>query len=95
MLDRLAKYSRTCVFVPTGTGNVHCISGPALGSLRSWVQMPSGVDAGTLTRFAAVSALRVAVELPVLWNVLVAELSDSQSGPLSSEAIAAPPALTR
>src|SRR4051812_29780472 len=93
--DLLAKYRRTCVVVPLGTGNVHCISFPPVGSLRSEVQIPSGVDAGTLTRLAAASAPSVAVALPVLWNVLVAPLSDAQSGPLSTEATAAPPAFTR
>ena len=63
--------------------------------MRSEVQIPSGVVAGTLTRLAAVRALNVAVEPPVLWKGLVALLSDTQSGPLSAEATAAPPALTR
>src|SRR3954451_576455 len=93
--DLLAKYRRTCVVVPLGTGKVHCISFPPVGSLRSVVQIPRGVDAGTSTRLAALSPLSVAVELPVLWNVLVAPLSEAQSGPPSTEAIAAPPAFTR
>src|SRR3954471_11491366 len=93
--DLLAKYRRPWVVVPVGTGNVHCISFPPVGSLRSEVQIPSGVDAGTLTRLAAVSALGAAVALPVLWKVLVAPLSAAQSGPLSTEATPAPPAFTR
>src|SRR5262245_2790512 len=93
--ERLAKNRCTWVLVPAGTGNVHCISLPPVGSLRSEVQMPSGVDAGTLTRFAALSVLWVAVTLPVLWNALVAPLSAAQSGPWSTDATAAPPALMR
>ncbi len=41
------------------------------------------------------SADRVATVLPVLCSVLDVPLSATQSGPLSTEAIAAPPALTR
>src|SRR3954463_9183764 len=93
--ERLAKERRTVVAVPAVTGNVHCISLPPVGSLRSEVQMPSGVVAGTLTRLAAVSALCGAVDDPVLWYGLVAALSAIQSGPPSVAATRAPPASTR
>ena len=94
--ERAAKYSRTVVGVPAETGKSHCISLPPVGSLRSCVQMPSGVVAGTLTRLAAVRAAWFATVLPVLWFGLgAAVVSAAQSGPPSVAATSAPPALTR
>src|SRR5689334_9486686 len=95
LLERLAKYRRTCSGVPAATGNDHCISGLDDGSTRSLLNTWIGVVAGTEAS-SEPTVVQLSVLLPVLWNADGdVDVSAAQSGPSSSESSFGPPASTR
>src|SRR5215467_14279909 len=92
---RSAKYSRTLVAVPDGTGKVQTMSGAAAGSTRQSENNCRGVPAGSVPSVLLITVEFVTMVPPPDVRNELAGLSEIQSGPPSVAAMLGPAVLTR